>query len=116
MGQTDSFIKFSIYNNGYPGQVKIQKYECAIFQGRLMSTSSRCLANALRANGIDYMNWISILLSQPPETLISHILDWAFIGGFYDALFPTSHHGYPMLAYKPRKFDLHEVFLYDGQT
>ncbi len=32
-------------------------------------------------------------------------LDWAYIGGSYDALFPTLHHGYPMLAYRPRKFD-----------
>jgi len=37
-------------------------------------------------------------------------LDWAYIGGSYDALFPTLHHGYPMLAYKPRKFDPAEAF------
>ncbi|MBW2428768.1 MAG: AMP-binding protein [Deltaproteobacteria bacterium] len=39
-------------------------------------------------------------------------LDWAYIGGSYsyDALFPTLHHGQPMLAYKPRKFDAAEVF------
>jgi len=39
-------------------------------------------------------------------------LDWAYIGGSYDALFPTLHHGYPMLAYRPRKFDPEEAFYY----
>jgi len=29
-------------------------------------------------------------------------LDWAYIGGSYDALFPTLHHGCPVLAYKSR--------------
>jgi acetyl-CoA synthetase len=37
-------------------------------------------------------------------------LDWAYIGGSYDALFPTLHHGHPMLAYRPRKFDPEEAF------
>jgi acetyl-CoA synthetase len=37
-------------------------------------------------------------------------LDWAYIGGSYDALFPTLHHGYPMMAYRPRKFDPEEAF------
>jgi len=37
-------------------------------------------------------------------------LDWAYIGGSYDALFPTLHHGLPMLAYRPRKFDAEEAF------
>jgi acetyl-CoA synthetase len=37
-------------------------------------------------------------------------LDWAYIGGSYDALFPTLHHGYPVLAYRPRKFDPEESF------
>jgi acetyl-CoA synthetase len=37
-------------------------------------------------------------------------LDWAYIGGSYDALFPTLHHGYPILAYRPRKFDPAEAF------
>jgi acetyl-CoA synthetase len=37
-------------------------------------------------------------------------LDWAYIGGSYDALFPTLHHGCPVLAYKPRKFDPAEAF------
>jgi acetyl-CoA synthetase len=37
-------------------------------------------------------------------------LDWAYIGGSYDALFPTLHHGYPTLAYRPRKFDPEKAF------
>ena len=37
-------------------------------------------------------------------------LDWAYIGGSYDALFPTLHHGYPILAYRPRKFDPEKAF------
>ena len=37
-------------------------------------------------------------------------LDWAYIGGSYDALFPTLHHGCTMLAYRPRKFDPEEAF------
>jgi len=37
-------------------------------------------------------------------------LDWAYIGGSYDALFPTLHHGYPVLAYRQRKFDPQEAF------
>jgi acetyl-CoA synthetase len=37
-------------------------------------------------------------------------LDWAYIGGSYDALFPTLHHGCPVLAYKPRKLDPAEAF------
>lgn len=37
-------------------------------------------------------------------------LDWAYIGGSYDALFPTLHHGIPMLAFRPRKFDPEQSF------
>ena len=37
-------------------------------------------------------------------------LDWAYIGGSYDTLFPTLHHGYPVLAYRARKFDPEEAF------
>jgi acetyl-CoA synthetase len=37
-------------------------------------------------------------------------LDWAYIGGSYDALFPTLHHGCPILAYRPRKFDPEKAF------
>jgi len=32
-------------------------------------------------------------------------LDWAYIGGSYDALFPCLHHGVPVLAFRPAKFD-----------
>jgi acetyl-CoA synthetase len=37
-------------------------------------------------------------------------LDWAYIGGSYDALFPTLHHGRPILAYRPRRFDPDRAF------
>jgi len=37
-------------------------------------------------------------------------LDWAYIGGSYDALFPTLHHGVPMLAFRPPKFDPDKAF------
>ena len=37
-------------------------------------------------------------------------LDWAYIGGSYDSLFPTLHHGCPVLAYRPRKFDPESAF------
>ena len=37
-------------------------------------------------------------------------LDWVYIGGSYDALFPTLHHGFPVLAYRPRKFDPEKAF------
>jgi len=37
-------------------------------------------------------------------------LDWAYIGGSYDALFPTLHHGHPVLACRRRKFDPEEAF------
>jgi acetyl-CoA synthetase len=32
-------------------------------------------------------------------------LDWAYIGGSFDTLFPTLHHGMPILAFRPPKFD-----------
>ena len=32
-------------------------------------------------------------------------LDWAYIGGSYDSLFPSLHHGVPVLAFRPKKFD-----------
>lgn len=31
--------------------------------------------------------------------------DWAWIGGLFDALFPTLYHGMPMVAYRARKFE-----------
>ncbi len=37
-------------------------------------------------------------------------LDWAYIGGSYDALFPTLHHGVPTLAFRPPKFDPDKAF------
>ena len=37
-------------------------------------------------------------------------LDWAYIGGSYDALFPSLHHGVPVLAFRPRKFDPEKIF------
>jgi acetyl-CoA synthetase len=37
-------------------------------------------------------------------------LDWAYIGGSYDALFPALHHGVPVLAFRPRKFDPEKAF------
>jgi len=42
-------------------------------------------------------------------------LDWAYIGGSYDALFPTLHHGRPMLAYRARKFDPEQAFYMMGR-
>ncbi|HDI60123.1 MAG TPA: AMP-dependent synthetase, partial [Desulfobacteraceae bacterium] len=37
-------------------------------------------------------------------------LDWAYIGGSYDALFPSLHHGVPVLAFRPPKFDPEKAF------
>jgi len=37
-------------------------------------------------------------------------LDWAYIGGSFDTLFPTLHHGYPVLAFRAKKFDPAEAF------
>jgi acetyl-CoA synthetase len=37
-------------------------------------------------------------------------LDWAYIGGSYDALFPALHHGVPVLAFRPRRFDPEKAF------
>lgn len=36
--------------------------------------------------------------------------DWAWIGGLIDVLFPSLHHGIPILAYRARKFDPEEAF------
>jgi acetyl-CoA synthetase len=36
--------------------------------------------------------------------------DWAWIGGLIDVLFPSLHHGIPVLAYRAKKFDPEEVF------
>ncbi len=37
-------------------------------------------------------------------------LDWAYIGGSYDALFPALHFGVPVLGFRPRKFDPDKAF------
>ncbi|MFZ3048029.1 MAG: AMP-binding protein, partial [Desulfatirhabdiaceae bacterium] len=37
-------------------------------------------------------------------------LDWAYIGGSYDALFPSLHHGVSVLAFRPLKFDPEKAF------
>ena len=36
--------------------------------------------------------------------------DWAWIGGLIDVLFPSWHHGVPVLAYRAKKFDPEEAF------
>jgi acetyl-CoA synthetase len=36
--------------------------------------------------------------------------DWAWIGGLFDVLMPSWHHGVPVLAYRARKFDPEEAF------
>jgi len=36
--------------------------------------------------------------------------DWAWIGGLIDVLFPSWHHGSPVLAHRAKKFDPEEAF------
>jgi len=36
--------------------------------------------------------------------------DWAWIGGLIDVLFPSWHHGIPVLAHRARKFDPQKAF------
>ncbi|UCD80527.1 MAG: acyl-CoA synthetase [Desulfobacterales bacterium] len=36
--------------------------------------------------------------------------DWAWIGGLIDVLFPSWHHGIPVLAHRARKFDPEKAF------
>lgn len=36
--------------------------------------------------------------------------DWAWIGGLIDVLFPSWHHGIPVLAFRARKFDPEQAF------
>ncbi|UCF85204.1 MAG: acyl-CoA synthetase [Desulfobacteraceae bacterium] len=36
--------------------------------------------------------------------------DWAWIGGLIDVLFPSWHHGIPVVAHRAKKFDPEEVF------
>ncbi len=40
-----------------------------------------------------------------PDDLFWTPADWAWIGGLIDVLFPSWHHGIPVLAYRARKFD-----------
>jgi acetyl-CoA synthetase len=42
--------------------------------------------------------------------LIYSPLDWGYIGGSYDSLFPSLFHGVPVLAFRPRKFDPEKAF------
>ncbi|MDM8553445.1 AMP-binding protein [Desulfococcaceae bacterium HSG7] len=49
-------------------------------------------------------------LFPQPQDLMYTPLDWAYIGGSYDALFPSLHHGVPVLAYRPPKFDPEKAF------
>jgi acetyl-CoA synthetase len=44
------------------------------------------------------------------DDLLYTPLDWAYIGGSYDALFPSLHHGIPVLGFRPRKFDPEMAF------
>ena len=36
--------------------------------------------------------------------------DWAWVGGLIDVLFPSWHHGVPVLAFRARKFDPEQAF------
>jgi acetyl-CoA synthetase len=40
-----------------------------------------------------------------PQDLFWTPADWAWIGGLIDVLFPSWHHGIPVLAHRPRRFD-----------
>lgn len=44
-------------------------------------------------------------LFPKPGDLMYTPLDWAYIGGSYDALFPALHHGVSVLSYRSPKFD-----------
>jgi len=50
---------------------------------------------------------VDFLLDLYPQEgdLLWTPLDWAYIGGSYDTMFPTLRHGYPMLGFRARKFD-----------
>lgn len=63
-----------------------------------------------------------VLLGHLPGVEISHNFfpehaelmwtpaDWAWIGGLYDVLFPSWHHGVPVLAHRFAKFDAERAF------
>ena len=36
--------------------------------------------------------------------------DWAWIGGLLDALLPSLYYGIPIIAYRPKKFDVYQAF------
>ena len=38
--------------------------------------------------------------------------DWAWIGGLIDVLFPSWHHGMPVVAYRAKKFDPEQAFYF----
>jgi acetyl-CoA synthetase len=38
--------------------------------------------------------------------------DWAWIGGLIDVLFPSWHHGIPVVAYRAKKFDPEQAFYF----
>ena len=38
--------------------------------------------------------------------------DWAWIGGLIDVLFPSWHHGVPVVAYRAKKFDPEQAFYF----
>ncbi|OGP58345.1 MAG: AMP-dependent synthetase [Deltaproteobacteria bacterium RBG_13_49_15] len=38
--------------------------------------------------------------------------DWAWIGGLIDVLFPSWHHGTPVVAYRAKKFDPEQAFYF----
>jgi acetyl-CoA synthetase len=45
-----------------------------------------------------------------PDDLFWTPADWAWIGGLIDVLFPSWHHGVPVVAHRARKFDPEEAF------
>ena len=62
-----------------------------------------------------------VLLGHLPGVEVSHNLfphegdlfwtpaDWAWIGGLIDVLFPSLHHGVPLVAYRAKKFDPEKI-------
>ncbi len=45
-----------------------------------------------------------------PDDLFWTPADWAWIGGLIDVLFPSWHHGIPVVAYRAKKFDPEYAF------
>ncbi|MBU1209291.1 MAG: acyl-CoA synthetase [Proteobacteria bacterium] len=46
----------------------------------------------------------------PKDDLYWTPADWAWIGGLIDVLFPSWHHGIPVVAYRAKKFDPEQAF------